>query len=478
MGALVNNALFQMLFSVDRFSAIGLGVHLRNYQLAPARAIVRSVIDNLGLTFVVMMSRQSGKNELSAIIEAYLMTLYQRAGGQVVKAAPTELQFQISQDRLMTLTRSRWTPTRRTGHRVTLGNASTAFLSAYADTNVVGHTASLLLECDEAQDVDPTKWEKDFVPMAASTDATTVFYGTPWLRSDLLGRMKRQAIAEQDRDGIERLFAVPWPLVTAEVPAYKAYLQKQRAKLGPDHPLFLSQYELVEVDESVGMFPPPLQFMMRGQHLPHAQPMDGERYYLTIDVGGETPKGEDTSDTRDSTVITVFTRRPMEHGSLWEVRHRHVFTGEKPETVTMRVVEIWRPLQVIVDATGIGAGVASHLAAHHPNVLPFVFGLASKSALGWAFVGLCRQGRFLDHAPDGSAEQALFRRQLEAAKLEVRPGPGRLCSWGVPASEGHDDLLISAALVAELDRVALNPYQAGDVIEAADVIAEMDKSRF
>ncbi|MBL8129836.1 MAG: hypothetical protein JNM64_19525, partial [Chloroflexia bacterium] len=40
-----------------------------------------------------------------------------------------------------------------------------------------------------------------------------------------------------------------------------------------------------------------------------------------------------------------------------------------------------------------------------------------------------------------------------ACTYEVLPGPGRLLRWSVPASRGHDDLLVSAALAARLDRL-------------------------
>src|SRR3990172_5015735 len=62
---------------------------LRAYQLEPAEAIVRSILAGAGRTFVVEMSRQAGKNELSAQLEAYLLTIVQRVGGQIVKASPT-----------------------------------------------------------------------------------------------------------------------------------------------------------------------------------------------------------------------------------------------------------------------------------------------------------------------------------------------------------------------------------------------------
>ena len=69
---------------------------------------------------------------------------------------------------------------RREGYIVQLHNARTLFFSAEPTANVVGATADVLLECDEAQDVSSSKWDKDFAPMGASTNVTTVFWGTAW----------------------------------------------------------------------------------------------------------------------------------------------------------------------------------------------------------------------------------------------------------------------------------------------------------
>lgn len=474
MGSLVKDALLQVLFSPDRFSSIALSCGLRRYQLAPVRAIVDSVLNQRGHSFVVMFARQAGKNQISAVLEAYLLCLFQRVGGQIVKAAPSEKQWQISQSRLWSLVRrSRLVcGAGKGGHKVFVGNAVASFLSGHPGASSVGHTASVLLECDETQDQDPDVWIKNFIPMGASTNVTTVYWGTAWSAYDLLGRMRRVVDPE-------RLFLVPWPDVADEVPAYRSHVEKQQAAMGADHPLFLSQYCLEEVDSHAGMFPEELCFLMRGQHDVHSGPVDGEIYYMTIDVGGEAHEGEDVAETgRDSTAVTVFSRRWVEFGSIWQVVARYRFTGEKPDAVSLRVVEVWKPVQIVVDATGIGAGVASILAAHHPNVIPFVFNQASKSRLGWDFIGLCRQGRFLDHAEDGSANQRLFWHEVESAQLEVLPGPGRLCRWSVPESAGHDDLLISAALVAELDKAAVAPYQQSQVSEAEDVLQEMDGGGF
>jgi len=50
----------------------------------------------------------------------------------------------------------------RYGYIVELGAASVQFLSADTESNVVGATASLLLEIDEAQDVAEEKYLRDF----------------------------------------------------------------------------------------------------------------------------------------------------------------------------------------------------------------------------------------------------------------------------------------------------------------------------
>jgi len=59
----------------------------------------------------------------------------------------------------------------RIRHIIRFGNACAIFLSADKNANVVGNTAHLLLEIDEAQDVDKEKYTKDFKPMGATPTA-------------------------------------------------------------------------------------------------------------------------------------------------------------------------------------------------------------------------------------------------------------------------------------------------------------------
>ena len=82
--------IYSLLASVFKFAADGTDLTLRTYQRQVAAAITESVITNAGRSFVVMFPRQSGKNELQAQIEAYLMTLYSSsASAEIIKVSPT-----------------------------------------------------------------------------------------------------------------------------------------------------------------------------------------------------------------------------------------------------------------------------------------------------------------------------------------------------------------------------------------------------
>ena len=167
---------------------------LRPYQREVALAIIDSVFAKKGLTFSVEMARQGGKNELSAQLELLLLTLFMATPQNLVKCAPTfKPQTVISMMRLKdrlndTGFANIWTS--ELGYIIRLGNARAIFLSADESANVVGNTAHILLEIDESQDVSKEKYTKEFKPMGATTNVTTVHYGTTWDDSTLVEWMQ------------------------------------------------------------------------------------------------------------------------------------------------------------------------------------------------------------------------------------------------------------------------------------------------
>ncbi len=77
------------LRQISAFSQVFGNVQLRQYQIEAANAIVDSVLQQKGLSIVVMFPRQSGKNMLQAQIEVYLMSLLGTHGAEMVKLSPT-----------------------------------------------------------------------------------------------------------------------------------------------------------------------------------------------------------------------------------------------------------------------------------------------------------------------------------------------------------------------------------------------------
>ncbi|HEU5329109.1 MAG TPA: hypothetical protein VFU78_13520 [Thermomicrobiales bacterium] len=150
----------------------------------------------------------------------------------------------------------------------------------------------------------------------------------------------------------------------------------------------------------------------------------------------------------------------------YRVVDRRVWTGARHTDLHATLVDLarnhWHARAVIVDATGVGAGLTSFLAATLGEhvVRPFIFSAASKSDLGWRLLALIDSGRLKDYVPDGEPDTALFWRQLEACAYEVRPGPGKLLAWGVDDARTHDDLLLSLALAGTLDDLDWRPRVA------------------
>ena len=128
---------------------------------------------------------------------------------------------------------------------------------------------------------------------------------------------------------------------------------------------------------------------------------------------------------------------------------------------------VWNASAVVVDATGVGAGLASFLRASLERgpapvrVVPFVFSASSKSQLGWDFTSLIEAGRCKEYADDSSSGTpegrvtAEYWRQLREVTFDISPGPNKLMRWSVPAGCGHDELVMSAALVVALETVDL-----------------------
>ena len=446
---------------------------LRSYQCLPGRAIIDSALNGRGLTFSVVMARQAGKNELSAQVELLLLGKNARRPLDGIKCAPTfHPQARISLSRLWSrILQAGLDPlaAREDGHAVRFGRARQIFLSAEPAANVVGHTASLLLEVDEAQDVDREKFDREFRPMAAPANATTVYYGTPWDDTTLLEQAVQANLELERRDGVRRHFQFDWTATAELTPEYGRYVEGERARLGENHPLFLTQYALKTVSGG-RLLGAGQRAQLQGTHSRESAATQGESYVAGLDVGGQELEG--TAGARPSTGsgragqhdLTVLTlARVVAPASdaivqepRLEVMEHLAVAGEKHDELFARLVDmlgrVWRVRRVAVDATGLGETLARLLARTlGPSVVRAVRLTAeSKSRLGYNLLAAVNGGRLKMYAADGSAEYAEFWRQMELARAAYRPS--RTMNFFVEPSRGHDDYLMSLALVVEAAR--------------------------
>jgi hypothetical protein len=463
-----------LLDDVDVFSRIALRRPLRSYQLEAARAIVASVLSGQGLAFTVMFPRQAGKNELSAHLEAFVLHRYQRVGGTLVKCAPTfRPQIVNSMLRIERLLRGRLTAGRwrkSHGYVLEVGQAAIFLFSAEPAANVVGATASLLLEGDEAQDLDAEKWNKDFRPMASTTHATSVLYGTPWTDDTVLANQVRLNRELEARDGIRRHFEVGWETVSESVPAYRRHVEAEVARLGQNHPIVQTQYLLRPLGRGGRFLDAGQLDLLRSEHAPQIGPgpsaawSGAGAYVAGLDVAGadeEDPAGAllAVNPRRDSTALTIaFAEQARVAQAVIEPRlyvvHVYSWRGTPHRQLYPLILGLvrdhWKCRSVIVDATGIGSGLAAFLgAALGPRiVLPYLYTATSKSKLAYDFLAAVNSGRFKMHAPTPETPEVLeFFEQASLAEYALRAN--QTMSFFVPPSKGHDDLLNAAVLAVQ-----------------------------
>ena len=473
-------------FLVSRFASDVLGKPLYPYQVEVANAILSSVLSGQGRIFTVMMARQSGKNQLSAVLEAFLLTFMEH--GTIVKAAPT-LNPQIMNSRLRLLSLLNVPFTRdciwqSEGHIIGLAPRSVPtmvrnhigprvmFFSAGPESNVVGATADILLEIDEAQDVAREKYERDFRPMASTRNATTVLYGTAWSDMTLLAQQRAANLELERLTGQRQHFEYDWQRLAAINPAYRSFVEQEIARLGEDHPAIQTQYLLHPISGAGYLLSSLQHTLLQGTHIWQETPEDAECYIAGMDVAGEERANPELSlmtqkhysnSHRDSTVLSIGHVRYNEFNlPIIEVVHQEWWTGMpymQQYARTLALLDLWGIRSLAIDATGLGAGLASLLLDRFgaERIIPFVFSRTSKSHLTYQLLALLNNNRLKLYNREGAPchISAECWQQLHTARYSL-PGPD-LLNFYVDPADGHDDFLCSLALLSEALRAFTAP---------------------
>ena len=497
-------------------------LRLRSYQADALRNIFKGVQRQKGESFAVTFPRQSGKNETQAQLEAAVMAANLWRGGTIVKILPTEKnQGQVSRNRLEGVLRGSLTGTsgkvKTSKGRTVWGNTQVRYLSASPNSAIVGETADLMLEVDEAQLVPPGKFDRDAAPMAASTNAARVFWGTAWDDRTLLSRETRLALSCGDASGKKRFFLTDAAAVGREVPAYADFVRHQIESLGREHPTVRTQFFCEEISDLTGMFTAERCEKMRGDHDPQTQPIEGHSYVFLIDIAGSdelNTKAKQTvgfSDRRDATVVTICDvswpedEGEWDKGPVWRTAARRYYRNvpaDRLEAMVSREIAIWNPVRVVLDHTGLGCMLSDYLSRRFPRICrAYDLTAKAKTEMAWGFIAMVNSGRWQEFRSDETALpaessfdpkrdsrevlddpvllQRMFFRELRACRLEPTADPN-LVRWGVPDGTRdpgtgriiHDDLVMSAALAVfdkeEIPRPYVLPEYLPDQLAVVD----------
>ncbi len=519
---------------------------LRSYQADAMRNIYDAVMNGKGGRYAVTFPRQSGKNEMQAQLEAAVMAANQHTGGSIIKIIPTEKnQGKVSTERLSSVIRGQLTggvsgqrtggsgqhPAELTSHftlhtthfkkdEVIYGNTRMKCLSASPNAAIVGATADLLLEVDEAQMVASDKFDREAAPMAASTNAVQVFYGTAWDDQTLLYREMRLAQKEADADGRKHVFVTTAAEVGKEVPEYESFVRRQIELLGRDHPAIRTQFFCEEITDLTSMFTAERIKKMKCDHEPLYAPEQDRCYVVLIDVAGSdeiTPaskKANGFSDRRDATVVTICDvslpdgKEYNAKNFVWKVVARRLYRNLRTEMLEERIcqdIDHLRASHIIVDHSGLGAMLSDMLVSKYKSkVIPIDITGANKSKMAWDFLAMVDTGRWQEHKGDEinvlksgfvpgrepyeilkepELLQQMFFRELRGCRMEPTGNPSNV-RWGVKDGTRdhatgrilHDDLVMSAALaVFENGNLPLRTIEDDD--EHYEMLARIARQR-
>jgi hypothetical protein len=501
--------LHETFGDLGHYSRRVLKLPLHPYQLEPLQAVLQSIRNNDGDEFLLVFPRQSGKNEAVAQFLVFLMNVLKSRSGNIVYGAIGDglgRGIQRLEQRLENeVNKGQWLKGGRPLRRA-IGRTPVVFVSSHPSASTRGETARHLLVIDELQDQDPTHVAAVFTPMRAAHNATALYLGTVRLTTDALWQKKSELERQSELDGRRRVFFVTPTQVTAANPRYGRFLARQEARFGRHHPIIASEYYLEPIDAAGRLFDPRRQSLMRGPHPRQLSPQSSSLYVATLDVAGQDEAATDplaalANPGRDYTIATLFQityptdeRRRMKDepdtssssfllppSSLPHYRALDVFVDHgskhfqdvpgRPRLAERLLAWLthWQISHLIADESGVGQGLVAWLAAAlgPHRVTPYNFAAPGrKASLGSRFLSLVETGRF--HYWTGDEETPLsdgwyFWQQVAACRFDLPPG-GRFeqqLRWGVPPAARlatpagsqpiHDDRLLSAALIAELD---------------------------
>lgn len=341
----------------------------------------------------ILSARQTGKNETAAILQRRHLWRNQHSEylSKWIRTAPThEPQIVNSKKRLEELLQLgekkvinhplflRKKLETSEGYIWKIGNATVEFMSSGKHSNVVGATASECLDMDEAHKVSKPKFDEDFAPFTASTNAGTLLWGVAADGMDTI-EWYRQHNIEMGNEHLNLYYPCEVWMESSET--YRAHVESRVSALGWDHPIIKTQYRLLPVSqEGTFLNADQVRSLFDSDHDRQLAPRPDSQYEMLIDIaaGNEDFNPErqfdlldtDSNDktSTDSTVIWVYevsdTKCKNQVFSISRVVNCYWWTGvplPQQQGEIEKLMNYWRIGKVTVDGVGVGRQIAEAL---------------------------------------------------------------------------------------------------------------------
>lgn len=488
----VENIIDKLMLVVDELS----GIKLYGYQTPFGRRLLNSLITNDGATLTALFSRQSGKSETVANVIVTAMVMLPRLakiypdllgkfsrGVWVGAFAPTEGQTDIIYGRIVSrLTSDLATeflsdpeiadklvkvPGKVPTFKLKNCGSFVSKQTAHQRAAIEGRTYHVIL-IDECQDADEHVVNKSISPMGASTNATSVYIGTPTYTKGVFYRQIQINKRADTRRGTKtNHFEADWKEVAKWNKNYLRFVEKEKARIGEDSDEFRLSYRLHWLLDK-GMFTT-------------SEILDGlgDTTMEMVLAWHKSPVvvGIDPARKQDSTIVSVvwvdWDRPDPETGHY---NHRVLawldLENAKWEEQYVRIVEFlsnYSIFKIGVDEGGLGDVVIDRLRNLMPHVEIVAVGssrpeqskrwkhlmqLFARQAIGWPAHAKARRTKIWKR----------FRQQFEDLELHYE-GPHVVAA--APKEAGaHDDYCDSLAIAcmmtedftAPMVEVANNPF--------------------
>jgi len=424
------------------------------------RSLEKYVLENEGGVIAIRSARQTTKNEASATIQLRMLYHYISRGGIYIRTAPTwKPQIVISKRRFEMMYRRdplvKDRIQKHEGYIYQLGNAEIQFLSSSPTANVTGSTASIALDMDEAQNLDDGKFEREFKPMTAFKNVPILLFGVAGDKTDVLYKYRGEILAGQRTGMAFDLPAAAWCEFNED---YRKHYESEVAVKGHDHIWIKTQYDLEDVDAMAAFLNERQRdSILSGTHERMTSPASGH-YVFLIDVGGEDQFDRDDETVRvdnpvqDSTACMIFERilAPEAVFPTYLLRDIYWRTGASHETLRTELKDLtlkWKPHDLVVDARGIGYGLASFLFTIHRGTNKYQATQETVSEDCYDFMSRVNCNTVKCFQSDNTPEYGEFKTQLSHTEYEYSKGKIKIMK---PGTGKHIDMLKACTYLNQL----------------------------